>query len=642
MFIFVLQAVWLHIKELAGKELDLEIIFKFLVLVSPRLIVLVLPLTILLASIMVFGKFAENYEFAAMKSTGISLQRSMRTLSVFIAGLSIVTFFFANDVIPAAEFEFYSLRRNIAQVKPSLAIAEGQFNQLGPLINIKVSEKSGENGEFLKDVVIHQKENEKDKKNKTIIVSKTGKFVSDEGSNEVKLILFDGYVYQNIESKNAVRNGKNKTAHIKNKFKVYTYGIDLSELNDVDFTQKSSIQKSSMLTIKALSKEIDTLKAKKTQEYDDIAKNMIERSRVLVLNSNYIANKDSLFENNNILKLFNTQQKVQILSIAINSSKNTLNLIEPRQKKITNLEKDLNKHVISYYDKFALGLMCIVLFFVGAPLGALIKKGGIGLPIIVAVLLFLTYHFIGIFAKNSAEDGSINPTVATWLSTLIMLPLSIYLTSRATKDRPILDLGELLDPLKNRFSKPIPINQKDNSLLDTNSEAYSVLNNYSDEKLIDLVKNFHQKDIKYSYKNTALLLLNNRGFSEQELKFGGNLINQNYVDALRYKSDQASYSKISFLLYVCYAISGAVGLILNNNGFPILGKVLTLIGGLTIILFFITLIRSFINESNFNKLLNKNTPITSIILLVLLGIPLYFIYYFLSKNKMNQDLKQIH
>ena len=129
MMIFILQSVWVYISELAGKDLEIVVVLKFLLYVSPRIVVLVLPLTILLASIMVFGGFSENYEFAAMKSTGISLQRAMKSLSVFIVFLAVISFFFANSVIPFAEFNFYSLRRNIAKVKPAMAIAEGQFNQ---------------------------------------------------------------------------------------------------------------------------------------------------------------------------------------------------------------------------------------------------------------------------------------------------------------------------------------------------------------------------------------------------------------------------------------------------------------------------------------------------------------------------------
>ena len=156
MMIFLLQSVWVYISELAGKELEIVVILKFLLYVSPRIVALVLPLTILLASIMVFGGFSENYEFAAMKSTGISLQRAMKSLSMFIVFLAVISFFFANNVIPAAEYSFYNLRKNIAKVKPAMAIAEGQFNQLDG-INIKVAEKSGENGSFLRDVIIHQR-----------------------------------------------------------------------------------------------------------------------------------------------------------------------------------------------------------------------------------------------------------------------------------------------------------------------------------------------------------------------------------------------------------------------------------------------------------------------------------------------------
>ena len=154
MLIFVLQAIWLYIKELAGKDLDIATVLKFLFYITPTLIPLILPLTILLSSIMVFGSFAENYEFAAMKSTGISLQRAMMSLSIFIGFLALTTFFFSNNVIPWAEYESYNLRKNIAKLKPAMVIAEGQFNNIGDDFNIKVEEKSGENGQFLKNIII--------------------------------------------------------------------------------------------------------------------------------------------------------------------------------------------------------------------------------------------------------------------------------------------------------------------------------------------------------------------------------------------------------------------------------------------------------------------------------------------------------
>ena len=155
-FIFILQTVWLFISELAGKDLDLAMILKFLMFATPRIIPLVLPLSVLLSSIMTFGNLAENYEFAAMKSAGISLQRGMKSLVIFILFLSLVAFIFANNVIPYAEYKFINFRKNIAQVKPALAIAEGQFSDVG-FYNIKVNKKSGENGNTLTGITIHKR-----------------------------------------------------------------------------------------------------------------------------------------------------------------------------------------------------------------------------------------------------------------------------------------------------------------------------------------------------------------------------------------------------------------------------------------------------------------------------------------------------
>jgi lipopolysaccharide export system permease protein len=177
-FIFILQGIWLFIAELAGKDLDTFLIFKFLLFYSPKVVPLVLPLSVLLASIMTFGNFAENYEFAAMKSSGISLKRAMRSLQYFIVLLSLVAFFFANSVIPKAEYKFVNLRKNILQQKPSMAIAEGQFSNVGNY-TIKVDKKSGPEGNFLDKVTIHKVSN-LGTGTTVVIKAKTGELISSE------------------------------------------------------------------------------------------------------------------------------------------------------------------------------------------------------------------------------------------------------------------------------------------------------------------------------------------------------------------------------------------------------------------------------------------------------------------------------
>ena len=239
MFIFVLQSIWLYISELAGRGLDLIIVLKFLWYVSPRLIPLVLPLTILVTSLMVFGSFSENYEFAAMKSTGISLQRAMRSLTVFIVFLSALVFFFANDVIPYSEYRWLNLRRNIQQFKPSMAIAEGQFSQVGDEFNIKVKKKSGENDQYLEEVVIHKKDAQNYNRNSTVIIANRGELTSEIGSNTLSLVLNDGNYYSEVFTKD--RKRKLQKEFVRSSFEEYIINIDLTEFNNKDIDKENKL-----------------------------------------------------------------------------------------------------------------------------------------------------------------------------------------------------------------------------------------------------------------------------------------------------------------------------------------------------------------------------------------------------------------
>ena len=638
MLIFLLQSIWLYIAELAGKDLEMEVVGKFLLFVSPRLIVLVLPLTILLSSIMVFGSFAENYEFAAMKSTGISLQRAMRSLSLFIIGLAVTTFFFANNVIPWAEYNFYNLRKNIAKVKPALAIAEGQFNQLAD-INIKVAKKSGDRGQFLHDVTIHQKKGNR-AGNYTVIKSTSGEFVSSEESDILQLILFDGNYYDDLQPKDYQKRTKNKP-QVKSYFEKYILNVDLSQVNNVDFEKKDFSTKYTMLDITALDTAIDSLVDVRQQSLEDLSVNMLNRSTSKNLNANIkLQKKDTVFNDVDFLSLFKPRKKVQLIDLALNSVNSTKQIIKSKTKILASSEKNINKHIISFYEKFALGFACIILFFVGAPLGALIKKGGMGLPIVIAIVIFLTYHFIGIFAKNSAEDSSLNPILATWLSTLIMLPISIYLTSRATKDRALLDLDSLIIPLKKLIASKAVETKDTTNILDKASDDYTSLNSYSDDKLVDIIKNYRQYGIDESFRNTSLNILATRGISEEELRLGGKLVNENYENAARYKLEFDENSKLTLILYILYVVLGISGAILNNNGFPTLGPILVAIGIVAIILFFIALTKTITSQSNFYKIHGKKV-MANAIPFVILGIPLYFLYNIYFSKKMKEDLKQI-
>ncbi len=448
MFIFVLQTIWLYIGELAGKDLDTEIIFKFLLYFSPKLVPLVLPLTILLTSIMTFGNFAENYEFAAMKSSGISLQRAMRSLTFFILFVSVTAFFFANNVIPTAEYKSINLRKNIAKLKPAMAITEGVFNDLGT-INIKVEDKSGDNGQYLSDVIIHKKTNRSG--NFTVMKAKEGELMGSTDSDVLSLILKDGNYYDEIQPSDYSKRRNKPFA--KSYFEEYTINLDLSDFNNVDLEDESYNNTQGMLNISELRQSIDSFSTSHNEKKRALTENMYQRTDLDKIDMN-LNPADSIKEiKNTILEEYDTYQAIQIVSLSLGSVNGALSHLNIKRSELRNSTKILNKFEIALHEKYVQAAACIVLFFVGAPLGAIIRKGGMGLPMVVAILLFLTYHFIGIFAKNSAEDGSISPFMATWLSTLIMLPLGIYLTYRATTDQGLFAFDNITEPIRKGLKK---------------------------------------------------------------------------------------------------------------------------------------------------------------------------------------------
>ncbi len=474
MFIFIFQTIWLFIDDLAGKGLDIIIIGKFLFYLLPNLTEKVLPLTVLLSSILTFGSFAENYEFAAMKASGISLQRSMLPLVILMTILGGVAFFFANSVIPASEQKIYNLRRNIATVKPAAVIVEGVFSDVEGF-NIKVDQKYGENDKYLKDVVIHKKTNLE--KNNTVIKAKTGELRSSQGSDIIQLVLSDGHYYEEIVAKSG--SGKDKSPFARSNFETYTINIEIPD-NVQDLEEERNVRTDKMKNVSRLNKDIDSLRENNVRIVAAFSKNITNRMGAFLpvtqIDTSLIGTLpktvlDSILKNKqkkilpvqvqekytaqieNVLDLYREDRKIHIVSVAKNSVSNILNSVLGKKEELQRRYKIYNMHILSLHKKYALALSCIILFFVGAPLGAIIRKGGLGLPMVIAIVLFLTYYFIGVFAGNYAKEGNIHPILGAWLSTLIMLPLGVYLTKRATADRGLMDFGHVIEKIKGFFRK---------------------------------------------------------------------------------------------------------------------------------------------------------------------------------------------
>lgn len=450
MFILILQAIWLYIKDLAGKDLDYITIAKFMMYTIPVIVPLALPLSILLASIMVFGNFAEHYEFAAMKSNGISLQRAMRSLTIVIVTLSITAFFFANSVIPWGNFKQLNLKNNIRNMAPSMAIGEGTFNELGD-INIKVNKKSGERREFLEGVIIHKK-NPKKPGNYTVVKSERGELKSSLKSNIIQLVLYDGNYYDELHPEHPQK--RSSAPFVKSYFDTYTINVDVSSLNNVDVDEERVSDNHRMLKIKELNTSIDSFTNKynsnlaiyrdvqyrkwSPEEFDKIIKD----STLETATANAHFFKD--------LKPFNQRRSLENALTKVKSQKSAL---KNRLFQTGEERKRIAKHKIEIHKKFVLGFACIILFFIGAPLGAIIRKGGMGLPMVIAVIFFLAYHFIGIFAEKSAAEDAFPPWLGAWLGTLIIFPIGIFLSYRATTDQGFLNFSELKETVGKWFKK---------------------------------------------------------------------------------------------------------------------------------------------------------------------------------------------
>ncbi|WP_370476287.1 LptF/LptG family permease [Tamlana flava] len=627
MLIFILQTIWLYIKELAGKDLDLIVIVKFLVYFMPKLIPLVLPLTILLASIMVFGSFAENYEFAAMKSTGISLQRAMSGLSVFIVILGITTFFFSNNVIPWAELNSYNLRRNIAKLKPAMAIAEGQFNPItGTDYNIKVEKKSGDRGQYLEDVTIHVK-GQNGRTNSTVIKSKTGELTGAKDSNVLKLILLDGNLYQDVESNN--RNARDRKPFAKSAFEKKIINIDLSDMNNVDFDEQSQTDKYNMLDVVDLNKTIDSLIKKGENEHETFSNNLQVRSGIIITNEPKIARKADKPEYlGNILDVFDTKKKLELVEASIRTVNSSKQLIISKDLTLKNSKSWLNKHIISLHEKFALGLVCIILFFVGAPLGALIRKGGIGLPMVIAILLFLTYHFIGIFATNSAKNGGFNPILASWFSTLVMLPLGIFLTKRATADKGLFEFDNILEPIKRMFK----IKEKD-------SVDYRFLGSLKNDELADVINNYEAKGHEKAVQFESLKVLKTRGIITNQLEENGISINEDFLTSEQINKDYKEHARFAITLYNIGIILLVLFFIFKNNKLQSLAEPTIQLSVVSLVLFVIYYLKSIKNTYQFYKHIKKDRNKPKIVLLIL-GLPFYVLIHQFLREKIKEDLKQ--
>lgn len=432
LFIFVMQFLWKYIDELVGKGLEWYLVAELLFYASANLVPMALPLAILLASIMTFGSFGEHYELVAMKSSGMSLMRIMFPLLVVTLLTSLGAFLFTNNVWPKANLEFASLLYDIRHKKPAFDITEGVFYSGLEGYVIRVGSKD-DDGKGLNDVLIYDHTGKKG--NTRVIRAESGRMELSESENYLVFTLSNGSSYEEAEEGRVL-------PHMLSTFDKEIIRFDLSgfamERTDKDIF-KDNYQ---MLNLSQLENAIDTYRielGKKRFEYKTVLRN---RTIPKVIDSAAIASSMQRDDSAQIAQYKNILERseLNIMETAISQVRSNMTYAKGKNDVFKSNNKSISRHLIEWHRKFTLSIACILLFFIGAPLGAIIRKGGLGLPVVISVFFFVIYHITSITFEKLAKQNEIEPLNGMWASSLLLFPIGVFLTYQATTDSRVLDM----------------------------------------------------------------------------------------------------------------------------------------------------------------------------------------------------------
>jgi lipopolysaccharide export system permease protein len=363
--------------------------------------------------------------------------------------LSSINFIFLNNVFPYASLKQKNLLLNIKKKKPSVALIAGVFNTEIPNYMIKFDTKYGEEDNLLDNILIWDLKGRQE--NKKVITAEKGKILSESGSRYMTLELENGHYFEDHYSVGSSAQEKKKMPASFADFELYKVNIDISSLTDGDLDNESWKNSHTMYSINQLQTERE-LKKTEYREY-------VKAKSATFLNStkgNQLRTSVDTLNytlNDTILANFNLNTQVMILDNAVNSVKNERQIMINYSKNYKSNRKRVNNFDYEFYHRMAFSLSCLVLFFVGAPLGSLIRKGGFGLPMVVAIFIFVIYHSINTVGKNLVEESEITAPLGAWLSTIILLPTGLLLTRRAAKDKGAFNTEKILRPLNIFFNK---------------------------------------------------------------------------------------------------------------------------------------------------------------------------------------------
>ena len=450
LFIVLMQFLWRYIDDLVGKGLSVDVIAELFFYAALTMVPMALPLAILLASLMTFGNLGERFELTAMKASGVSLFKTMRPLIVLMVFVSIGAFFFQNNVLPIAQTKMWTLLYSMRQKSPEVEIPEGTFYDQIPGVNLFVEHKDPTTG-MLYDMMIYEVSKGFD--NARIILADSGKLSFTENKTHLYLHLYKGEQFEQLQSQSTSPTGKKEAVPYRRE------SFNEKEIRvpfDANFSRmdESTMQQQYVgKNISQLLETIDTINQKVDSIGNVYAKDIKEASyfgisyyqkkyvnhKLTDVPQSQITLRDTLNLDTLLMAKGNSFARTYITQ-ALNKAKRHKQDYEFKSLSMQDQRKSIRRHDIEMQKKFTLSFACIIFFFIGAPLGAIIKKGGIGTPLVISVLLFIVYYIIDNTGYKMARDGRIEVWMGMWLSSVILLPLGVFFTYKAMHDSALFNL----------------------------------------------------------------------------------------------------------------------------------------------------------------------------------------------------------
>jgi len=455
-----MQFLWRYIEDLAGKGLGFSVIAELMFYVGSSLVPMALPLAMLLASLMTMGNLGENYELTAMKASGISLPRIVAPLIICSIILAIAAFFFSNYVLPISQKKMTTLLWDITNSKPELQIKEGVFNNGLSDYSIRVGKKDQKTNMLYQIKIYDHREG---RGNVSVYIADSGYITKTPDKKFLYITLYSGNSYSEDMAQSKQMYNKDTHPFRREKFEKDVFRIPLDEFGLKRSDENIFNNNQKMLSLRQLNVFVDSFKREtnflSANLYKSINGSNIMRYKTAISNMQQpVSNntppstkKDAL-KNLSFEKAFNqlsVSEKNSIVSEALSFARDSKTITLSSALSLDDKKSRMHRYEIEWWRKFTLSASCLIFFFIGAPLGAIIRKGGLGTPVVISVLFFVLYYIISITGEKFAREGMLSTAVGMWLSAFILLPAGIFLTRKATMDSSMLNIDTYLNFFKN-------------------------------------------------------------------------------------------------------------------------------------------------------------------------------------------------